>query len=101
MSNSNDDTKQILAKLDEIQAKTDLLSQIAFDVHWFDAVTDSDGEPADGIFHQIVKNQQTIINQNKALLQNLLAGQGENNNSFTDLLNYWSKFNSKFNSIFK
>ena len=64
-------------------------------------VSDSDGEPADGIFHQIVKNQQTIINQNKALLQNLLAGQGENNNSFTDLLNYWSKFNSKFNSIFK
>ena len=64
MSNSNDDTKQILAKLDEIQAKTDLLSQIAFDVHWFDAVSDSDGEPADGIFHQIVKNQQTIINQN-------------------------------------
>ena len=66
MSNNNADIQQILAKLDEIQSKTDLLSQIALDVHWFDAVSDSDGEPADGIFHQIVKNQQKII----ALLQN-------------------------------
>ena len=66
MSNNNDDIHQILAKLDEIQSKTDLLSQIALDVHWFDAVSDSDGAPADGIFHQIVKNQQKII----ALLQN-------------------------------
>ena len=66
MSNNNDDIQQILAKLDEIQSKTDLLSQIALDVHWFDAVSDSDGEPADGIFHQIIKNQQKII----ALLQN-------------------------------
>ena len=66
MSNINDDIQQILAKLDEIQSKTDLLSQIALDVHWFDAVSDSDGEPADGIFHQIVKHQQKII----ALLQN-------------------------------
>ena len=66
MSNNNDDIQQILAKLDEIQSKTDLLSQIALEVHWFDAVSDSDGEPADGIFHQIVKNQQKII----ALLQN-------------------------------
>ena len=66
MSNNNDDIQQILAKLDEIQSKTDLLSQIALDVHWFDAVSDSDREPADGIFHQIVKNQQKII----ALLQN-------------------------------
>ena len=66
MSNNNNDIQQILAKLDEIQSKTDLLSQIALDVHWFDAVSDSDGEPADGIFHQIVKNQQKII----ALLQN-------------------------------
>ena len=66
MSNNNDDIQQILAKLDEIQSKTDLLSQITFDVHWFDAVSDSDGEPADVIFHQIVKNQQKII----ALLQN-------------------------------
>ena len=66
MRNNNDDIQQILAKLDEIQSKTDLLSQIALDVHWFDAVSDSDGEPADGIFHQIVKNQQKII----ALLQN-------------------------------
>ena len=66
MSNNNDDIQQILAKLDEIQSKTDLLSQLALDVHWFDAVSDSDGEPADGIFHQIVKNQQKII----ALLQN-------------------------------
>ena len=66
MSNNNDAIQQILAKLDEIQSKTDLLSQIALDVHWFDAVSDSDGEPADGIFHQIVKNQQKII----ALLQN-------------------------------
>ena len=66
MTNNNDDIQQILAKLDEIQSKTDLLSQIALDVHWFDAVSDSDGEPADGIFHQIVKNQQKII----ALLQN-------------------------------
>ena len=66
MSNNNDDIQQILAKLDEIQSKTALLSQIALDVHWFDAVSDSDGEPADGIFHQIVKNQQKII----ALLQN-------------------------------
>tara|TARA_Y100000356_G_scaffold56089_1_gene45278 strand:- start:44 stop:298 length:255 start_codon:yes stop_codon:yes gene_type:complete len=64
MSNNNDNIQQILAKLNEIQAKTDLLSQIAFDVHWFDAVSDSGGEPADGIFHQIIKNQQTIINQN-------------------------------------
>ena len=66
MSNNNDDIQQILAKLDEIQSKTDLLSQIALDVHWFDAVSDSGGEPADGIFHQIIKNQKKII----ALLQN-------------------------------
>ena len=64
MSNNNDNIQQILAKLNKIQAKTDLLSHIAFDVHWFDAVSNSGGEPADGIFHQIIKNQQTIINQN-------------------------------------
>tara|TARA_Y100000310_G_C20417667_1_gene685123 strand:+ start:290 stop:565 length:276 start_codon:yes stop_codon:yes gene_type:complete len=85
------DTQTILANLAKIQAKTDLLSQIAFDVHWFDANSDPAGEPSDGIFHQIVKNQQTIIDQNKALLQNLLDGQGENNNSFTDILNWINK----------
>ena len=82
----------VLDKLDKIQAKTDLLSQIGFDVHWFDANSDpTTGEPSDGIFHQIVKNQQTIIDQNKSLLQNLLDGQGENNNSFTDILNWINK----------
>tara|TARA_B100001079_G_C16187881_1_gene415881 strand:+ start:167 stop:457 length:291 start_codon:yes stop_codon:yes gene_type:complete len=95
MSIFNKNEKQILEKLDKIQAKTDLLSQIAFDVHWFDATSGSDGEPTDGIFHQIVKNQETIIEQNKKLLQNLLDGQGQNDNSFTDLLNYWKEFNSK------
>ena len=53
MSIFNKNEKQILEKLDKIQAKTDLLSQIAFDVHWFDATSGSDGEPTDGIFHQI------------------------------------------------
>ena len=81
MSNNNDNIQQILAKLNEIQAKTDLLSQIAFDVHWFDAGSDSDGEPADGIFHQIVKNQQTIINQNIRLEKHWIDYRSKNGES--------------------
>ena len=73
MSNCNDDTKQILAKLDEIQAKTDLLSQIAFDVHWFDAVSDSDGGKHSVFankFIDVLKNNNNVI-QSMYLFQNV------------------------------
>ncbi len=43
------------------------------------------------VLFEIAKNQQTIMDQNKSLLQNLLDGQGENNNSFTDILNWINK----------
>tara|TARA_Y100000310_G_scaffold141405_1_gene140872 strand:- start:569 stop:760 length:192 start_codon:yes stop_codon:yes gene_type:complete len=45
----------------------------------------------ENVLFEIAANQQTIMDQNKSILQNLLDGQGENNNSFTDILNWINK----------
>ena len=85
MNNNNDGTKQILAKIDK---------QNFINMNY--------QNENDNGFNSVEASQKAILNKlieieakvefNTKLLSEF---QGQNDNSFTDLLNYWKEFNSK------
>ena len=85
MSNNNDGTKQILAKIDK---------QNFINMNY--------QNENDNGFNSVEASQKAILNKlseieakvefNTKLLSEF---QGQNDNSFTVLLNYWKEFNSK------